>query len=110
MEFTQSRKGLTMLCLEKVRTLWLDHTITMQEICWQLKCSDTYVRKTAKLMGLPRRPIGGCHRLHVEISPEEIAERAAEVRAGWSDDERERRMCYSGGWEPPLVREIGLAN
>jgi hypothetical protein len=98
-----------MLCPEKVRRLWLDHTITMQEITFELKCSDTYARKVAKRMGLPRRPPGGCRRGFVEISPAEIAERAAIVRSWWSEEERERRMCYQDGWEPPVVK-LGIAN
>jgi hypothetical protein len=44
-----------------------------------------------------------------ELTPEEIAERAAEVRLGWSETEHRRRagLPESTGWEAPTVSVRG---
>lgn len=43
-------------------------------------------------------------------SPEEIAERAAAIRATWSESERERRLVCPDrvAWTPPLFAEADL--
>lgn len=85
-----------------LRDLWFDADSAIADICVRLGvCQDT-VYKHAKNMGLPRKP-------RVERngdkdpSAEEIEERAAAIREGWSDAERERRRV--GGkpkeWHPP---------
>lgn len=85
-----------------LRDLWFDSGVAITDICVRLGVSQDTIYKNAKQIGLPRRP--RAERLSdKDPTPEEIEERSAVIRAGWSESEAERRRV--GGkrqeWSPP---------
>ena len=45
----------------------------------------------------------------IDPTPEEIEERSAEIRRGWSARVREKRKVHNAGsWRPPFVMTIEL--
>jgi hypothetical protein len=75
----------------KLKTLWADQRHTLGQICYRLgRRTEADVLAAAKRLGLPER-LGPRHdRQPDDPTPEEIAERAAEVRSWW--DEKTRAM------------------
>lgn len=85
-----------------LRDLWFDSDVAITDMCVRLGVSSDTIYKNAKQMGLPRRP--RAERISdKDPTAEEIAERSATIREGWSESEKERRRV--GGrrqeWTPP---------
>lgn len=85
-----------------LRLLWDDCEVPLQDISERLGVSHDTIYKYAKVLQLPRRP-RAVRRSDDDPTPEQIEERAAVIRAKWTDAERERRQV--GGkaqqWAPP---------
>lgn len=92
--------------LERVRSLWSEG-VAVGAICEMLGVTrDTFnARRDDQLADLPERirGVGSCNRPE-DPSEEEIAERAAQVRARWSDEQRFARMV--GGRVPPVGERL----
>ena len=86
---------------EKLKKLWLQNVKT-DKIAKRLGVSASKVYSMAKSLGLEKRDF------FVDPTPQELEERAAEIRKNWSRAERESRLV--GGkfrpesWTPPLVK------
>ena len=71
---------------------WFDETLTRADIKDKFGLSKTRCRRIAKEYGLPmERPNFVDTTKSPDPTPEEIEERAAEIRRGWSEAERQRR-------------------
>lgn len=88
---------------DEFRRDWQSDTIS-REICKKYGISRGHLHAVANSLGLGRRPVSSweTHPQVPDPTPEEIAERAAEVRAGWSEYDRERRRVgvACGPWQP----------
>lgn len=75
-----------------------------KEICSKLSISPAYLRKLVKQYKLPRRERGdyGKSRI-IDPTPEELEQRMAETRAGWTEREADSRYCgpRREAWQPP---------
>ena len=80
--------------VQKLFSIW--HTaMSNAEICLEIGVSRTTLDSLRHRYKLPRRPRIMPKRLDVEEndpSHEEIESRAAEIRAGWSEEEEQRRI------------------
>lgn len=77
--------------------------VSVPEMAARLGCQQPAVYKLRVSLGLPRRPRVPC--TATDPTEQEIADRSAEVRARWSDEERERRSVGKvEGWGVPQVR------
>lgn len=91
--------------------LWNDEDISTTEIANILKlCTDT-VRAHAARLGLPAKVTPGNGRRKSDPTPEEILERAEEVRSRWTPGERKRRCVVKTvtRWRPPVVESAGFS-
>ena len=78
--------------VKRLFALWGGNMGTMQ-IAAAMGLTKNQVWSAARRLGLPTRPRSGSDRDQRENpTPEQIAERAAAVRAGWPEGEAERRM------------------
>lgn len=78
--------------IKKLFALWSSDLGTM-EIAAKMGLTKNQVWSASRRLGLPTRPRSGSDRDQRERpTPEEIAERAAEVRAGWAPGEAEKRL------------------
>ena len=72
--------------------LWFDHTILRADIPARLGCTKSALDSAIKRYGLPKRPpkhkprANPLERQSGDPSPEEIAERAAAIRATWGPE------------------------
>lgn len=74
---------------------WFNENLSRSEIADMFCLSQTTTRTIAKEFGLPmERPGYMDTRTAADPTPEEIAERAAEIRKGWTNTKRERRNCF----------------
>ena len=90
--------------------LWHDHSVSNHELMRLLDISTPAFYRLREQHKLPRRP-ASCYAANSSQeshskcpTPEEIAERAASIREGWSDEERVKRMGGSTDperWTPP---------
>lgn len=73
-------------------------------ICLKYAVSRGHLHSVAKSFGLGRRPKESydCHAHVPDPTPQEIEERAAEVRARWSESERASRAvgAIQRPWQP----------
>lgn len=72
--------------------LWNDKSLTRDEVARRLGLSETQLTAAARRFGLPPRGIRRRAYSMDELTPEVIAQRAAAIRATWSEEEREKRM------------------
>lgn len=91
--------------VDRIRSLWSEG-VPVAAIC-EILCvtRDTFqARRVDQLADLPERVrgVGGRFNRPADPSEDEIAERAAEIRASWSDGERWARMV---GGRVPAVGE-----
>lgn len=89
--------------VKKLFALWGSDLGTMQ-IAAEMGLTKNQVWSASRRLGLPTRPRSGSDRDQRENpTPEQIAERAAAVRAGWPAGEAERRFvgARSIGWSIP---------
>jgi len=77
-----------------LRLLWDDCEVPLQDISSQLGISHDTLCKHARTLQLPKRP-RAARRSDKDPTTDEIEERAAAIRAGWTDAERERRHVGS---------------
>jgi hypothetical protein len=86
----------------KVFALWANPELGTLEIASRLGLTKSQIWCVSRRLRLPPRPRAEMERLSAP-SPEEIAERCAQVRAGWSDEEREKRCVGQGqrSWRLP---------
>jgi len=83
------------------RELWNDNTIRNDELARRLGVTKHQLHSLRRWLGLPtryyRKPVKD------EISTKEIKRRAAEIRKGWSPEERQKRATGSRRrqWQPP---------
>ena len=88
---TRTGQSIT-IDIQKLFALWAGNLGTMQ-IAAEMGLTKNQVWSAARRLGLPTRPRSGSDRDQRENpTPEEIAKRAAEVRAGWPHGEAEKRM------------------
>jgi hypothetical protein len=90
--------------------LWHDYNVSNHELMRRLNITLATFYTLRDRHKLPKRP-ASCYRANSSQeahskcpSPEEIAERAAAIRQGWSDEERVKRMGGSNEperWTPP---------
>ena len=87
---------------ELLEQMWLAGASVL-EIAARLGCQPSAIYKLRLELGLSRRKT--LRAAKADPTPEEIASRAAEVRAKWSDDELQRRAVGRGcDWGVPMVR------
>ena len=78
--------------VKRLCELWAGNMGTMQ-IAAAMGLTKTQVWSASRRLGLPTRPRSGSDRDQRENpTPEQIAQRAAEVRAGWPPGEEEKRL------------------
>lgn len=86
---------------ESLEQVW--QTTPVAEIARLFGVKPQKIYHLSRKWSLPER-----ERIEDCPSPEEIAERAAQVRAGWTDGERESRAVGPGRsreqWTPPTIR------
>lgn len=82
--------------------IYMDFSIPTMEVCRRLGVTRSKLFGLRKRYGLPPRPKNKSNERHVDPTPEEIAERAAECRARRSPTEK-ARMERAGltRWELP---------
>ena len=96
------RLGLNMRQAMHLKRSW--QTAKVSDLAKRLKTNQQAVRRMARALGLGARP-----RLaegsHLDPSPEEILQRAAEIRANWTPLERRQRECCDRPrkWTPPTI-------
>lgn len=94
--------------VKKLFALWAGNLGTMQ-IAAEMGLTKNQVWSAARRLGLPTRPRSGSDRDQRENpTPDEIAKRAAVVRAGWTPSEARRRLV--GGcrrWSIPAYSYNG---
>lgn len=85
-----------------LRLLWGDCEVPIQDISARLGVSHDTVYKHARELQLEKRP-RAVRRGEKDPTIEEIEERAAAIRASWSESERERRYVgrRAKQWTPP---------
>lgn len=86
--------------INRVREMWATHTIA--QIAAEIGTSSSAISRLAVRHGLP----GKMALMRGEVNPtdEEIKQRAAEVRAGWTAAEEERRRVgRAGAYEIPCL-------
>lgn len=91
-----AKKDVPEIPLKKLRQLWSTQRPT-EEIAIYFKVSLAYLYSFAKRHDLPRRTHVARRRpesVEPDPTPEEIALRAAEVRARWTTEEYTRNCCY----------------
>jgi hypothetical protein len=94
-----------MMDRELFAELWLAGA-SVPEMAARLGCRQPAIYSLRVQFGLPRRPRVPC--TDKDPTPDEIAERSAEVRARWSEEERERRgIGKVEAWGVPLIRLRG---
>lgn len=82
--------------------MYRDKEVTLTDIANRFGMAADTVSRRASMMGLPLRgPIW--RPAAVDPTPEEIAERAAEIRSRWSESERRKRIVgpKEARWTPP---------
>jgi hypothetical protein len=84
--------------VKAVFALWADPTLGTTQIAAMLGLTKNQMWNVSQRLKLPRRPRAEMERLAAPTE-EQIAERCAEVRAGWTDAEREKR-CVGRGQRP----------
>lgn len=85
--------------------LWADDSLCTKDIAARLEISMTSLYRESKALKLPKRYSGKRQAGEVVPTTEEIEKRSAEIRAGWSRRQAERRG--GGGsrrWRPPAYR------
>jgi hypothetical protein len=85
--------------LKKLKQLWETQRKT-EEIAVHLGISTSHLHTLAKRHNLPKRTHLNVKRrgtADVDPTPEEIAIRAAECRARWTDADYNRSHCYKSG-------------
>lgn len=86
--------------INRVREMWATHTIA--QIAADVGTSSSAICRLAAREGLPGKM--ALSRGEVNPTEEEIAERAAAIRAGWSEAEEERRRIGRvGAYEIPCL-------
>ena len=88
---------------ERLKELWSDDRLTLQQVAMWLSTKADKVKEQARLLGLPDKIDKRCLRIAFETldpTPEEIEERSAAVRAGWTPRQEKSRRVGS--------RESGL--
>jgi hypothetical protein len=94
-----------MMDRELFAELWLAGA-SVPEMAARLGCRQPAIYSLRVQFGLPRRPRVQC--TDKDPTPDEIAERSAEVRARWSEEDRERRgIGKVEAWGVPLIRLRG---
>jgi hypothetical protein len=96
--------------VKAVFALWADPTLATTQIASRLGLTKNQMWNVSQRLKLPNRPRAEMERLAAP-TPEEISERAAAVRAGWSPAERERRIVGPGrrSWSMPSYAYDGRA-
>lgn len=87
---------------KKVFELW-HSDLRNDEVAVALGVSRNYLAKVRSRYGLPKRPDErGVHE-EDNPTPEQIAERAAEIRSRWSESEHRLRQVGAtrARWQPP---------
>lgn len=89
----------------ELHELWYSQ-MTNAELCYALGVARSTLNVLRVRYKLDRRPVernNPKYKNDHTPTPEEIAERAAAVRAKWSDEERERRLVAAGRlrWSMP---------
>lgn len=99
-----------MECDVKLVEMWDDERYSLIDICRILGVSMHGVQAAKRRLGLGRRTVHSYKKIDAKCdsmapSEEEIAERAAEVRASWTPEEEARRIVGASwySWRPPLV-------
>jgi hypothetical protein len=94
----------------KVFALWANPELGTLEIASRLGLTKSQIWCVSRRLRLPPRPRAEMERLSAP-SPEEIADRCAQVRAGWSDEEREKRIVgpRRRQWSMPAYAYDGRA-
>ena len=89
------------ITLDELRELWDDGSIRNEELANRIGVPASYLHVLRLRFGLQRR----YHRKQAkdDISVEEIKRRAAEIRKGWSPEERQKRAIgvRRRHWQPP---------
>lgn len=96
---------------EEFAKAWMDPDITQRQVAKIFGVSRTTCGVIAAEYGLPYRSrfsncIGISNKNAADPTPEQIAERAAEIRKNWSSAERQRRML--GGRARPSIMRLSL--
>ena len=95
---------------EEFAKVWMDPDITQRQVAKIFGVSRTTCAVIAAEYGLPYRTkfsncIGSSRKI-ADPTPEQIQERAAEIRKNWSSAERQRRML--GGRARPSIMRLSL--
>lgn len=94
--------------LKEFAEAWMNPDITQRQVAKMFGLARTTCSMIAAEYGLPYRSrfsncIGVSNKNSADPTPEQIAERAAEIRKGWSHAERQRRM-FGGRSRPSIMR------
>lgn len=83
------------ISLKKLKQLWKTRRTT-KEIAILLQVSLAYLHTFARRHNLPKRVhiARKANEKEIDPTPEEIALRAAEVRARWTDSDYRKNSCY----------------
>ena len=90
---------------QKCRELWTT-SLTNEELARELGITPVQLYVAGQKLGLGQRwgYISRKYQPRQDPTEDEIRARAAEIRAGWSEEERERRLvgnCVDRTWRPP---------
>ena len=102
----RSRKNnMTRLDADRLAALWNDPDLSNEDVREAFGCSFTKVRSAAAKLGLPMNRKGTNNgRRRDDPTPEEIAQRAAEIRAGWTIEQMHDRA----GIAPRFIEGVDL--
>lgn len=90
---------------QKLLELWKTD-LPNREIAAQLGLTEVQLYVAGRKLKLIQRwgYVRRVYRKYVDPTEDEIRARAAEIRAGWSEEEREKRLvgnCVDRTWRPP---------
>jgi hypothetical protein len=87
---------------EELQRLWFDDSLNTCEIADRLGVSMNTIYRERTILGLPKRYSGKRQDCELDPTPEQIEERALEVRSRWTPEEERRRGA--GGASSPRWR------